>query len=115
MAFPRADHDRDNGRPENQQRPKHDKRGQPGAAMQSGQDVLGRFPEGIRSTFEKTDLDRPAAARAAKALDLPVSPAHLILLIGVALYSVCTTSMPRRSNTRTSGNNGVSERSSCQL
>jgi len=37
MAFPRAGHDRDNGRPENHQRPKHDKRGQPSAAMQSGQ------------------------------------------------------------------------------
>jgi hypothetical protein len=56
MALPRADHDRDNGGPENHQRPKHDKRGQPGAAMQADQDVLGRSPEGIRSTFEKTDL-----------------------------------------------------------
>jgi len=57
MAFPRAERDRDNARPENQQRPEHDKRDQPGAAMQSGQDVLGRSSEGIRSTVEKTDLE----------------------------------------------------------
>jgi hypothetical protein len=51
MALPGADHDRDNRRPENQQWSKHDKRGQPGAAMQSGQDVHGRFPEGHPQHF----------------------------------------------------------------